>query len=156
MILNSYAVLAAFVALLRLLSGLLILGAGLSAGRGRPATPDDRGALEDRGYLAFLLALLVVGLNLASWPLLYRLLQSYVPEWSQAGVMCIYGVMQVGEGSTGPSRFLPGLLRLLQLTRPVAAFAGGAWFVLYLLNRRTPNAALAGRLFAWLLPLGAL
>jgi hypothetical protein len=156
MILNTYAVLAAFVASLRLLAGLLLLGAGLPARRAAPAPPEGHAGLEDRGYLAFLLALLLVGLSVASWPLLYLLLQSYVPEWSHAGVMCIYGVMQVGEGDPGPSRFLPVLLRAVQLTRPAVVFAGGSWFVLYLLNRGTPNAALTGRLFAVLLPLGAL
>jgi hypothetical protein len=156
MILNSYAVLLAAVALLRLLLGLLIVGVGTAAwgAARRPVTPEGRGALEDRCYLVFLLALLLVALNLASWPLLYLLLQSYVPEWK--GVMCIYGVTQIGQDSLGPSRFLPDLLRFLQLAKPALVFAGGAWFVLYLLNRRTPSAPLLRRLFVVLLPLGAL
>jgi hypothetical protein len=156
MILNSYAVLVAFVGLLRLLVGLLVLGLGAAAWRAgaRAVTPEGRSELEDRGYLVFLLTLLLLGLNLASWPLLYLLLQSYVPEWP--GVMCIYGVTQVGAGSLGPSRFLPDLLRLLQLTKPALVFAGGAWFVLYWLNRRTATAPLRNRLFAVLLPLGLL
>jgi hypothetical protein len=155
MILNSYAVLLAFVAVLRFLLGLLVLGLGAAAWRSRgQLAADGREALEDRCYLVFLLALLLLGLNLASWPLLYLLLQSYVPEWP--GVMCIYGVTQVGAGSLGPSRFLPDLLRLVQWTRPVLVFGGGAWFVLYLINRRTRTAPLLGRLFLVLLPLGAL
>jgi hypothetical protein len=156
MILNSYAVLVAFVGVLRLLVGLLVLGLGAVAWRaaGRAVTPEGQTALEDRGYLVLLLGLLLLGLNLASWPLLYLLLQSYVPEWP--GVMCIYGVTQVGSGSLGPSRFLPDLLRCLQLTKPALVFAGGAWFVLYWLNRRTPTAPLRNRLFAVLLPLGIL
>jgi hypothetical protein len=154
MILNSYAVLLAFVALLRLLLGLLICGCGALAWRFRLVTPERRTALEDSSYLVFLLALLLVGLNLVSWPLLYLLLQSYVPEWP--GVMCIYGVTQIGTGSLGPSRFLPDLLHFLQLTKPALVFAGGAWFVLYLLNRRTQTAPLLNRLFVVLLPLGAL
>jgi hypothetical protein len=156
MILNSYAVLVVFVALLRLLVGLLVLGLGAFAWRagGRVVTPEGRSAQEDRGYLVLLLGVLLLVLNLASWPLLYLLLQSYVPEWP--GVMCIYGVTQVGVGSLGPSRYLPDLLRLLQLTKPALVFAGGAWFVLYWLNRRTPTAPLRNRLFAVLLPLGLL
>jgi hypothetical protein len=155
-ILNSHAVLLAFVGLLRLLLGLLVVGLAVLAWRGgaRTATPEGRDALEDRSYLVFLLALLLVGLNLASWPLLYLLLQSYVPEWP--GVMCIYGVTKVGEGSLGASRHLPDLLRLLQLTKPALVFAGGAWFVVYLLNRRTRSAPLLPRLFLLLLPLGFL
>jgi hypothetical protein len=151
MILNSYAVLSVFVALLRLLLALGVIGIAVSACR-RPWMSCD--ALEDRSYLVFLLALALLVLNLVSWPLLYLLLQSYVPYW--AGVMCIYGVTRVGEGSLGPARFLPELLRLLQLSKPALVFAGGAWFILYLLNRRTTNAALLGRLFVVLLPLGAL
>jgi hypothetical protein len=156
MILNSYAVLVAFVGLLRLLLGLLIFGMGAVtwSAYGRSVTPEGRNALEDRGYLVFLLAMLLVGLNLVSWPLLYLLLQSYVPEWP--GVMCIYGVTQIGSGSVGSSRFLPELLRALQFTKPVLVFAGGAWFVLYLLNRRTQTGPLLQRLFVALLPLGAL
>jgi hypothetical protein len=157
MILNSYAVLLAFVALLRLGLGLLVVGLGALAWRAlaRPVTAEGRTELEDRGYLVFLLALLLVGLDLASWPLLYLLLQSYVPEW-QGKVMCIYGVTQIGKGSLGPARFLPGLLEFLQLSKPALVFAGGAWFVLYLLNRRTPTGPLLNRLFVVLLPLGAL
>jgi hypothetical protein len=97
--------------------------------------------------------LLLVGLNLASWPLLYLLLQSYVPEWP--GVMCIFGVTQVGTGSQGPARHLPILLSLLQISKPALVFAGGAWFTLYLINRRTHTGPLLGRLFLLLLPLGA-
>jgi hypothetical protein len=155
MILNSYAILLAFVAALRLLLGVLVVGVGLGAlASARPVTPEGRTEAEDRSYLVFLLAVLLVGLNVVSWPLLYLLLQSYVVEWP--GVMCIYGVTQVGKGSLGASRFLPDLLAGLQLTKPALVFASGAWFVLYLLNRRTRSAPLLARLFVALLPLGAL
>src|SRR5258708_19280691 len=147
MILNSYAILDAFVSLLRGFAGLILVVLGLIAwwkGRGL-VTPESRKALEDRGTLLFLLAFLLVGLNLISWPLLYLLLQSYVPEWP--GVMCIYGVTQIGVGSLSSSRFLPELLKILELTKPFVIFAGGAWFVLYLLNRRTATAPLRNRIF---------
>jgi hypothetical protein len=156
MILNSHAVLLAFVGLLRLTLGLLVLVLGVAAWRAarRPTTPDDRDFLAGRFYLLFLMALLLLGLNLVSWPLLYLLLQSYVPEFP--GVMCIYGVTRIGEGSTGPARHLPDLLRLLQATKPALVFVGGGWFVLYLLNRRCTTAPLLPRLLVALLPLGAL
>jgi hypothetical protein len=156
MILNTYAVLLAFVALLRVGLGLLVVGLAVAAWRGRgvAVSPEGRESLEDRSYLVFLLALLLLTLNLVSWPLLYLLLQSYVPEWP--GVMCIYGVTQIGTDSLGPVRYLPGLLRFLQLTKPVLVFLSGAWFVLYLLNRRTATGSLLNRLFVVLLPLGAL
>jgi hypothetical protein len=151
-ILNGYAVLDAFLGLLRLALGLLVLALGVRAlrawGRG-PLTPEGRKALEDRCYLLFALALLLVVLNAVSWPLLYLLLQSYVPEWP--GVMCIYGVTQIGEGSLGPGRWLPRLLTALQLTRPALVFLSGAWLTLYLLNRSTRTAPLTGRVLAVLL-----
>ena len=156
MILNSYAILDAFVSLLRGFAGLVVVVLGLIAwwkGRGL-VTPESRKALEDRGTLLFLLAFLLVGLNLVSWPLLYLLLQSYVPEWP--GVMCIYGVTQIGVGSTGPSRFLPTLLQILEVTKPMLVFAGGAWFVLYLINRRTATAPLHNPIIAGIIGLGLL
>jgi hypothetical protein len=157
MILNSYAVLLSFVGLLRLLLGLGIVGLAAATWRARaqPVTEEGQIALENRTYLVFLLALWLLGLNLVSWPLLYLLLQSYVSAWAPM-VMCIYGVTQIGRDSLGSSRFLPDLLRFLQVTKPALVFVSGAWFVLYLLNRRTLTGPLLGRLFVMLLPLGVL
>lgn len=149
MILNSYALLLGFVAVLRLLLGAAVVGLGLAA-LGR----STRDAREDRSYLAFLLAGLLLVLNLLSWPLMYLLLQSYVPEW--AGVMCVYGVTRVGENSEGVSRYLPRLLAGLQVSKPLLCFVGGGWFVLYLVNRRTATGPLLGRLFVLLPVLGTL
>ncbi|MCI0379247.1 MAG: hypothetical protein L0215_16685 [Gemmataceae bacterium] len=156
MILNTFAVLTALVGALRLAFGLLVVALGYTAWRAarRAATPEDRQILEDRCYLVLLLALLLVGLNVASWPLFYLLLQSYVPQWP--GVMCIYGVLDIGADSMGPGRYLPDLLLLLQWTKPLLVFVGGAWFVLYLVNRQTQTGPLLARLFAFLIPLGAL
>jgi hypothetical protein len=149
--LNSYAVLAVFLALLRLALGVVVLACGAFGWRRWHA---DRSGSENAGHLAFLLAVTLVLLGVASWPLLYLLLQSYVPEWP--GAMCIYGVTQVGKGSMGPARHLPSLVLAMQVMKPLLVFAGGAWYVLYLLDRRTRTAPLLGRLFALLLPLGLL
>jgi hypothetical protein len=156
MILNTYGILDGFVSLLRLGLGGLILALGLSAWRAwrRRSDPEGQKALEDRRYLLFLLGGLLLGLNVLSWPLFYLLLQSYVPEWP--GVMCIYGVTQVGSGSVGPSRFLPALAAALQAAKPILVFLSGAWFVLYLVNRRTPMAPLTGRVLLVLLTAGLL
>jgi hypothetical protein len=157
MILNAYAVLDVSLSLLRLGLGLLVVGLAVLAGwawvRRAPAA-DARTGLEDRCYLLFLLAALLVGLNAASWPVLYLVLQSYVAEWPQ--VMCIYGVTRIGAGTLGPSRFLPALVTALQVTKPALVFLGGAWFVLYLVNRRTRTAPLTGRVLAVLLACGLL
>jgi hypothetical protein len=145
MILNAYTVLDAFTSLLRLLFGLLVVAQALPAWwHWNAALPSERKRfLEDRSYLLFLLAILLLVLNVASWPLFYLLLQSYVSEWP--GVMCVYGVTQIGTGTIGPSRFLPGLLTALQATRPALVFLTGAWFVLYWVNRRTATAPLMAR-----------
>jgi hypothetical protein len=160
MILNAYAVLAAFVSALTLFLGLLLMGLGLVAWRacGPNLSPEARKQLEDRVALLFLSAFALVGLNLISWPLLYLLLQSYVPQMQLLGqhMMCIYGVTQFGTGSTGSARFLPDLLRTLQLTKPALVFCGGAWFVLYVVNRRSRTASILPRVLVAVVVLGAL
>jgi hypothetical protein len=152
MILNAYAVLDFLLSATRLGLGLLVLGLGVAAWRAwsrRGPSPEGRKALEDRCYLLFLLAGLMLTLNVVSWPLLYLLLQSYVPEWP--GVMCVYGVTRIGTGSLGPARFLPPLLTALQLAKPALVFLSGAWGVLYVLNRQTITAPLTGRVLGVLL-----
>ncbi len=156
MILNGYAVLDCFLTLVRLVLGVLVFALALPAWWrwGRQTSPEARTGLEDRSYLLFLLSAALLVASVASWPLLYLLLQSYVPQWP--GVMCIYGVTQVGTGSQGPSRFLPGLLRALQFTKPTLVFLSGAWFGLHLLNRRTRTGAVTGSVLAVLVVLGLL
>jgi hypothetical protein len=154
--LNPYGVLDAFVGLLRLLCALLILGLAFLAWwncRGVPRDEDET-VSEGRFHFLILLAFLLLGLNLTSWPLFYLLLQSHVREIP--GVMCIYGVTRFGAGSIGASRFLPGLVQALQVTKPALVFLSGAWFVLYLLNRGTVTAPLLPRLLLLLLALGTL
>lgn len=157
MILNAYAVLDAFVSLLRLGLGLSILGLGWFAWRTwrqHNLESDGRQTLEDRLHLLLLLAVVLLSLNVLSWPILYLLLQSYVPEWP--GVMCIYGVTRIGTGSVGVSRFLPSLVTALQAMKPALVFLSGAWFVLHLINRRTRTAPWTGRVLALLLASGLL
>jgi len=146
MILNSYAVLDGFVTLLRLGLGILVVYISAASlwryysGAGRP---EIRWLAEERSNLLFLLAGLLLILNIASWPLLYLLLQSYVSQWP--GIMCIYGVTRIGAGSVGPSRFLPLLLTALQTMKPALVFISGSWLVLHWINRQTRTAPLTGR-----------
>jgi hypothetical protein len=144
-ILNAYAVLAGFTSLLRLGLGVLLVALALTAWlRGRAASAtSEPSRREDRFYLVFLIAAVLLVVNVASWPLFYLLLDSYIPEWP--GVMCIYGVTQVGAHSAGPSRFLPDLVALLQVMKPCLVFLSGGWVVLHLINRRTATAPLTGR-----------
>jgi hypothetical protein len=157
MILNAYAVLDAFVALLRIGLGGLVLLLGVSALRawwGSGRLPEKRKALEDRCYLLFLLGGLLLCLNVVAWPMFYLLLQSYVPQWD--GIMCIYGVTQIGTKSINSSRHLPSLIMAVQIFKPILIFLSGAWFVLYLVNRRTRTAPLTGRVLLVLLLAGGL
>ncbi len=159
MILNAYAVLDGFVSLLRLGLGLLVLLLGLAAWRTwrrQKLAAEVRMALEDRAYLLFLLAGLLLWLNVVAWPIFYLLLQSYVPEWREQGVMCIYGVTRIGLRSRGAARFLPALVTTLEATKPTLVFLSGAWFVLYLVNRKTRTAPLTGRVLGLLLLAGLL
>jgi hypothetical protein len=154
MIVNAYTVLDGFTTFLRFLFGLAVVGLAIAAlWRCRSSiSPEGRKDLEDRSYLLFLVAIVLLILNLASWPLLYLLLQSYVSEWPE--VMCIYGVTQIGAGSEGVSRFLPGLLALLQATKPALVFMTGGWLVLYALNRRTATAPLLRRVLLVVVAVG--
>lgn len=156
MIVNPYAILDALIAVLRLPLGIALVGLGMAAWlqTRRANTPESRTALENRSYLLITIAVVVQWLNVLSWPLFYLLLQSYVAEWP--GVMCVYGVTQIGVASAGPSRFLPLLLFGLQLFKPALVFASGAWFVLYQLNRQSRSGTLLGRVVLLLALLGIL
>lgn len=156
MILNAYAILDLFIVSLRVILGLLVIWlAGRAWRRRRQARgPEEAGIIEDRLYLLFMIGTVLLGLSAVSWPLLYLLLHSYVPEWP--GVMCVYGVTRIGEGSIGVSRYLPALLQLLQVGKPILVFLGGAWFVTYLVDRRAATAPLQGRLLLTLQLLGLL
>jgi hypothetical protein len=69
--------------------------------------------------------------------------------------MCIYGVTRIGAGSEGWAGCLPGLVRTLQILKPLLVFATGAWFLLYLINRRTRTAAFRRRVLLMALAVGA-
>ncbi|MHB1426099.1 MAG: hypothetical protein ACYC3I_23295 [Gemmataceae bacterium] len=157
MIVNAYAVLDAFVSFLRLGLGLLVVGLGLFAWRfwrRHAFQAEDREKLENRCHLLLLLASILLWLNVASWPIFYLLLQSYVPQWPD--VMCIYGVTRIGSRGIGSSRFLPPLVTALQALKPALVFLSGAWLILHLVNRRTRTAPLLGRVLLLLSAAGLL
>jgi hypothetical protein len=157
MIVNGFAVLDAFLSLVRLGMSLLVVGLGAAAlysGSRGDGAADAREVRENRTYRLLTLAGTLLLLNIISWPVLYLVLQSYVPEWPD--VMCIYGVTRIGTGSVGPSRFLPPLLDTLQAAKPLLIFLSGAWFALYAVNRRTATASLTGRVVALVMLSGVL
>lgn len=157
MILNAYAVLSGFVVVLRGIAAVLVIGLACCVLRSRRRvefSPTERTESENRFYLLSLLSTWLLGLSLISWPLLYLLLQSYVPHWP--GVMCIYGVTQIGAGSRGSSRFLPGLIVALQFLKPAAVFVSGVWWLLYRIQRQTQTEPLMGRILLVQLGFGVL
>ncbi|MFO0902842.1 MAG: hypothetical protein U0939_07575 [Pirellulales bacterium] len=144
MILNAYTVLDLALVAIRLPLGLFLIvwtwrAWRGSSGLGREGTGADAHRLlderEGRLYLSLMAAGLLFVLNLLAWPLLYAVLQSYIPQWP--GVMCIYGVTRIGVGSEGPSRFLPALLLGLQIVKPITVLFSGAWAWMYAASRRT-------------------
>ncbi|MFO0932976.1 MAG: hypothetical protein U1E39_09730 [Planctomycetota bacterium] len=151
MILHAASLLALFVALVELvLGGAIVAIAGRASRRRRldPVAVDAR--LPLLGHLATVLAAVAV----VAWPLLYLLLDAYVPQWR--GVVCIQGVTRVGEGSVGPAGALPALVAWLQATKPAFVLAVGAWAVLRSANRATATGALTGRELGALLAAGGL
>ncbi len=142
-IVNPFSVVAAFAAILRLALGIFVLVAGVHAIRAwRRGRAGDDAKGEGRFYLLVAASVTLTGLAVASWPLLYLVLQSYVPLWP--GVMCIQGVTRIGTGSIGAPAALPHLLGILAVTKPLLVFATGAWLVLHLVNRRGRTGALTG------------
>ncbi len=157
MILNAYAILSGFVVLLRGIAAVLVIGLAYHVLRNRRRaefSPSERTESENRFYLLSLLSTWLLGLSLISWPLLYLLLQSYVPHWP--GVMCIYGVTQIGAGSRGASRFLPDLIAALQCLKPATVFVSGVWWLLYRIQRSTQTGPLVGRILRVQLGFGVL
>lgn len=151
MIVNAFSVAAVFAAFLRAALALLVLVAGARAIRGHRRS---RGTPEERFYLLVAACTVLVALAVVSWPLLYVVLESYVPEWP--GVMCIEGVTRIGTGSVGAAAWLPRLLAFLAFTKPLLVFVSGAWLVLHLVNRRDRTGALTGRVLALLVAAGLL
>ncbi|MGE0606044.1 MAG: hypothetical protein AB7O62_02885 [Pirellulales bacterium] len=150
MILNAYAVLDLFLCGIRVLLAVALAAVTVQAllksrkTRSADQEIDQPSGQENRGYLAMLLGMILFGLSLAAWPMLYLLLDSYIPQWP--GVMCIYGVTQIGRGTTGVSRFLPGILTTIESLRPLVVFLAGAWLVAYRTARRAETDSPLGRL----------
>lgn len=140
MILNPFSVIAAFAAALRIVLGILAVVVGVRALR------RASGAGEERYHLLLGLGMSLVGLGVVSWPLLYLVLDSYVPANggpALPGVMCVQGVSRIGTGSVGPASFLPGLVLFLEVMKPLLVFVAGACLVLHLADRRRRTGALA-------------
>lgn len=154
MIVNASALLAGSVSLLQFLVAATLVAVGVSTYRlwHVSATPEATAAIADRTYLLVLLGHFTAGMAVVSWPLLYLVLQSYIPEWP--GVMCIYGVTRIGMGSENLSGLLPPLLQLLQILKPALMFLVGGWWILYGVHRQSQTDWLLRPLILTLMGIG--
>src|SRR6185436_8372344 len=94
---DAFSVLVAFLAALEGALGVVLFVLGLrdAAETRRAAAPAEG---DDRRPL---LAATGVAVAVASWPLHYLLLDSWVARWP--GIMCVEGVRRIGTGSLGPA-----------------------------------------------------
>jgi hypothetical protein len=150
MIVNKYSVLLLFVdALSLVLAVVLAITASWAAGRIRRGRGElDASRAEQSTHLATLVAMVCLAILVIGWPLLYAMLDSFVPEIP--GAMCIYGVTKV----------MPVANALVQAARPVLVFLLGAWLLLESMRRqsglpaRRSRGMLALVVFAGLLAVG--
>ncbi len=127
MIVNKYSVLSLFVDSLGLaLAAVLAITASWAARRIRRTHAElDASRAEQSIHLATLVATVCLAILVIGWPLLYAMLDSFVPEIP--GAMCIYGVTKV----------MPVANALVQAARPVLIFLLGAWLLLESMHRQS-------------------
>jgi len=94
---------------------------GIHRGRGEL----DVSRAERSIHLATLVAVVCLAILLIGWPLLYAMLDSFVPEIP--GAMCIYGVTKV----------MPVMNAVVQAAKPALIFVLGAWLLLESLRRQS-------------------
>lgn len=133
MIVNIYTLIMLFVAFLSLFLGGFLFYAGLkilfhfeSAMR-----LEAKNKFEQRGYLVFLLACVILSVRMLAWPWFYFMLQSFVPE--VPGAMCMFGVTQI----------LPFTIIFLQIIKPISFFIMGGWLLCYYVDKAAPTSPLA-------------
>lgn len=142
MIVNIYTLIMLFIAILSVSMGGVLLYVVLKLlSQFKTTVPlESKSKFENKGYLIFLLACVVLFVRLFAWPWLYIMLQSLVSE--VPGAMCMFGV----------TRVLPNTVMLLQIIKPVSFFIIGGWLLCYYVDKSTPTAPLARRVLFFLLP----
>jgi len=135
MIVNKYSVLSLFVDALGLvLAVVLAISASWAARRiGRGRGELDASRAEQSIHLATLVAMVCLVFLVIGWPLLYAMLDSFVPEIP--GAMCIYGVTKV----------MPVANALVQAARPALIFLLGAWLLVESVRRQSGQRARRSR-----------
>jgi hypothetical protein len=127
MIVNKYSVLSLFVDSLGLVLAVVLATTASWAAwrihRGRGEL--DASRAEQSIHLATLVAMVCLAILVIGWPLLYAMLDSFVPEIP--GAMCIYGVTKV----------MPVANALVQAARPALIYVLGAWLLLESMRRQS-------------------
>lgn len=127
MIVNAHSIAALFVdavsAVLAAVTLFLAVRLFLARRDSGEAGPDGRSRSEDRGYLLFWMATILLGVRLLAWPFFYATLHSFV--WEVEGAMCTFGV----------TRVVPGLTTTLEVLKPLVFLLAGLWLVLFWLHK---------------------
>ena len=141
MIVNIYTLIMLFVAFLSLfLGGFLLYATVRVLSHFEPTVPlETKSTFEQKGYLIFLLACVVLSVRMLAWPWFYFMLQSFVSE--VPGAMCMFGVTQI----------LPSTVTFLQIIKPISFFMMGGWLLCYYVDKSTPTAPLTRKNLFFLL-----
>lgn len=141
MIINIYTLIMLFVALVSLcLGGFLFYATLKMLLRFEPtAALETKSKFEQKGYLIFLLACVILSVRMLAWPWFYFMLQSFVSE--VPGAMCMFGVTQI----------LPSTVTFLQIIKPISFFIMGEWLLCYYVDKSIPTTPLAKRNLLFLL-----
>ncbi|MBM4054971.1 MAG: hypothetical protein FJ264_09960 [Planctomycetes bacterium] len=143
MILNIYTIIMLFIAVVSLSLGGFLLSATLKTilSFGTSVSSELKTKYEQKGYLIFLLACIVIFIRMLAWPWFYFMLQSFVIEIP--GAMCIFGVTQI----------LPVTVTFLQIIKPISFFFMGGWIFCYYVDKAHPTTPLTRKILLFLLPL---
>jgi len=143
MIVNIYTITMLFLAIVSFsLGGVLFYAVVKTLFQFDKSVPlDSKTPFEQRGYLIFLLACVVLSLRMLAWPWFYLMLQSFVSE--VPGAMCMFGVTQI----------LPTTVTFLQIIKPLSFFIVGGWLFCYFVDKRIPTTPLTRRILYFLLPI---
>jgi len=136
---NAPSIVAGVLALAQGALAVMVIAAAVGALRAlRSArSADERDFAETERLRPVVPAVGVLIVAAASWPLLIGVLDSYVGEWP--GTICIQGITRIGERSVGAARYLPVLLDVLLVTKPLLLLAAAAWVVTHAVTRRVPG-----------------
>ncbi|MDR4508095.1 MAG: hypothetical protein MRJ65_07655 [Candidatus Brocadiaceae bacterium] len=143
MIVNIYTLITLFLALVSHSLGWFLFYYTIKTVRSFTVfeSAEKRNTFEQKGYLIFLIACVVLSIRMFSWPWFYLMLQSLVPE--VPGAMCMFGV----------TRILPTTVLFLQIIKPISFFFIGGWLLCYYIDKSIPTTPFKRKILYYLLPI---